>query len=297
MKIKTFCTIALLSLIMISCSSHKSDPLSGGNMMFWQVSDDNSSVYLLGSMHFGKAEFYPMPNIIEKSYTGSDLLGVELDLLAMDASALQSEIMTNMAYTDGTDLFDHISPETAKLLTAYFAGKGLDTASFKTMKPGILTMTITALEAQLAGLDAQYGIDMHYLLRAKEDNKPIIEFESIESQIELLFGAEDLAEGMLYNTLKEAKGFQASLDSLSTIWQSGDAKAMNKMLTSAETEEESKYITSLFGDRDTKMTQKIEKLLAEDKTGFIILGAGHFVNDTGIIKRLASTKKYKIVKF
>ena len=138
---------------------------------------------------------------------------------------------------------------------------------------------------------------MHFLSRAKKDNKPVVEFESIDSQIELLFGNEEIAEGLLYSTLKESKDFKVMLDSLATIWQTGNAFAMNEMLTSAETEEEAKYIENLFGDRDVKMTEKIETMLAENQNGFVILGAGHYVNEEGIINRLNKTKKYKIVKF
>lgn len=297
MKIRKLVIIGIMLVLLVSCSSKVKDPLAGGEMMFWKVSDDDSSVYLLGSMHFGKADFYPMPEVIENAYASSDLLGVEIDILNMDAEVYQASIMQNMSYTDGTNLLDHISPETTELLTAYLKDKGMSIDNFKSLKPGIITVTISGMEAQMAGLVAEYGIDNHFLIKASKDEKTIVEFESIESQIDLLFGDEEIAEGLLYSTLKESKDFKVMLDSLATIWQSGDAIAMNKILTSAETEEEARYIENLFGDRDVKMTEKIEEMLAENQNGFVILGAGHYVNEDGIINRLADTKKYEIEKF
>lgn len=297
MKIRKLMIIGIMLVLLVSCSSKVKDPLAGGEMMFWKVSDDDSSVYLLGSMHFGKADFYPMPEVIENAYASSDLLGVEIDILNMDAEVYQASIMQNMSYTDGTNLLDHISPETTELLTAYLKDKGMSIDNFKSLKPGIITVTISGMEAQMAGLVAEYGIDNHFLIKASKDEKTIVEFESIESQIDLLFGDEEIAEGLLYSTLKESKDFKVMLDSLATIWQSGDAIAMNKILTSAETEEEARYIENLFGDRDVKMTEKIEEMLAENQNGFVILGAGHYVNEDGIINRLADTKKYEIEKF
>ena len=50
--------VVMLLILTVSCSN-VSTPLSNGEMMFWRVSDNDSSVYLLGSMHFGRADFYP----------------------------------------------------------------------------------------------------------------------------------------------------------------------------------------------------------------------------------------------
>ncbi len=297
MKIRSLLFIGLTLILMIACSSNTKDPLAGGEMMFWKVSDNDSSVYLLGSMHFGKADFYPLPAVIESAYQNSDLLGVEIDMLNIDSTAMTKSLIQYMSYTDGSKLIDHISPKTKELLSSYLQEKGLSIDSFGNLKPGIITMSISEMEAQLAGLNAEYGIDMHYLKKAKEDGKTIVEFESLDSQLNLLFADEEIAEGMLYSTLKESKDFQVMLDSLATIWQSGDAFAMNEMLTSAETEEEAKYMATLFGERDVNMTEKIESLLAENKNGFIILGAGHYVNKTGIINRLNKTNKYEIIKY
>lgn len=297
MKIKHFIMISTMLIILVSCSSNIKDPLAGGEMMFWEVSDDDSSVYLLGSIHFGKADFYPLPDVVEQAYQNSETLGVEVNLLSVNQNDIQQEMMQNMFYQDGSKLLDHLSPETSQLLSEYLQEKSMDIAMFGNMKPGSLILTISALEAQAAGLDPQYGIDMHYLVRAREDKKAITEFESLESQMAMMFGDDELAEGMLYNTLKEAADFKVMMDSLSTIWQAGDAQAMNEMLTTWDTPEEKIYLENLFGERDVEMTKRIEEMLADNTQGFVILGAGHFVNDEGIIRRLAEKDKYRIIKF
>lgn len=295
--IRNLIGFVMLLLIVVGCSNH-SAPLAKGEMMFWQVSDDDSSVYLLGSMHFGRADFYPLPEVIEQAYQKSEVVGVELDMLNVDPSAMQALIMPNMAYNDGTTLKDHVSEETMHLTELYFANKGISLADLGGMKAGMITMTISQIEAQIAGLLPQYGIDMHFLTKAKEDGKEIMEFETMESQLELLFsGDEESAEGLLYKTLKEASEFETMLDSMATIWKAGDAEAMNSMLTAYETEEEKAYIENLFTGRDVEMTAKIQELLAQNKAAFVILGAGHFVNDDGVINRLLKNKKYKIIKY
>ncbi len=296
-KIWRFLIVITLFSTILACSSNKHDPLQGGEMMFWKVSDEDSAVYLLGSIHFGKAEFYPMPDLINEAYDKSDILGVEVNLLAVDQLALQEVMMQNMYYQDGSKLLDHISPETAELLAEYLESKGMNLEMFAGMKAGALILTISGMEAQMAGLNPQYGIDMHYLIKAQEEGKDIIELESIKSQMEMMFGQEELAEGMLYKTLKDAADYQQMLDSLATIWQAGDALAMKELMTGWDTPEEKLYLDKLFGQRDIEMTEKIEEMLLNNKKAFIILGAGHFVNQEGIINRLADRNKYQIIKY
>eukprot|EP00831_Metopus_contortus_P075367 TRINITY_DN69093_c0_g1_i1.p2 TRINITY_DN69093_c0_g1~~TRINITY_DN69093_c0_g1_i1.p2 ORF type:complete len:127 (-),score=13.60 TRINITY_DN69093_c0_g1_i1:34-378(-) len=108
MKIRSLLFIGLTLILMIACSSNTKDPLAGGEMMFWKVSDNDSSVYLLGSMHFGKADFYPLPAVIESAYQNSDLLGVEIDMLNIDSTAMTKSLIQYMSYTDGSKLIDHI---------------------------------------------------------------------------------------------------------------------------------------------------------------------------------------------
>lgn len=289
--------VVMLLILTVSCSN-VSTPLSNGEMMFWRVSDNDSSVYLLGSMHFGRADFYPLPDVIEQAYQDSELLGVELDMLNIDATMMQALVLQNMLYTDGTTLKDHVNEETMALLEEYFASKGISLDSFGNMTAGMITMTISQLEAESAGLLPEYGIDMHFLTKAKQDEKEILEFETVQSQLDLLFNEnEELVEGLLRKTLKEAEEYEDILNSMATIWKTGDALAMNALLTTYETQEEKLYIEALFGDRDANMTATIEYLLEDNIEAFVILGAGHFVTDDGIINRLFRTRRYDIIKY
>ena len=55
--------------------------------LLWKVSDSNSSVYILGSVHFADSSFYPLDSVIENAFDRSAELAVELDM--SDDSVLQ----------------------------------------------------------------------------------------------------------------------------------------------------------------------------------------------------------------
>ena len=47
---------------------------------FWKVSDSNSSVWLLGSIHFADSSFYPLDSVIENAFVNAEELAVEIDV-------------------------------------------------------------------------------------------------------------------------------------------------------------------------------------------------------------------------
>ena len=56
---------------------------------FWQVTSGQpesgqTTVYLMGSIHFADQSFYPLRSEIEQAFDRSDYLAVELDVNALD---------------------------------------------------------------------------------------------------------------------------------------------------------------------------------------------------------------------
>jgi hypothetical protein len=48
--------------------------------LLWKVTGPKAVVYLLSTIHAGKADFYPLPSIIEDSFNKADTLIEEIDL-------------------------------------------------------------------------------------------------------------------------------------------------------------------------------------------------------------------------
>ena len=77
MQSKFLLIYLLVIAFLLGCSTSKDE---GGKHFFWKVSDDNSSVYLLGSIHFADLSFYPLDSVIVNAFDRSDELAVELDI-------------------------------------------------------------------------------------------------------------------------------------------------------------------------------------------------------------------------
>jgi len=79
---------------------------------------------------------------------------------------------------------------------------------------------------------------------------------------------------------------------LTRAWQSGDATAMQEVITSSVRDypQLKPLMTKLLDERNTAMAAKIERFLQTPKSYFVAVGAGHLVGDKGILSQLRRKK-------
>ena len=59
----------------------------------WKVESAGATIYLMGSLHFATADFYPLRPVIEEAFDESDTLVVEVDVANVNPLQLQSMIL------------------------------------------------------------------------------------------------------------------------------------------------------------------------------------------------------------
>ena len=70
----------------------------------WKVSSKTTTVYLLGSMHVAKADFFPLPKEVEDAFAKSKILVVELNTEELDQAKLQGLLLQKGIYPPGEAL-------------------------------------------------------------------------------------------------------------------------------------------------------------------------------------------------
>ena len=77
------CLMCCFSAFLGACSESSSPSAPSGpwgeKHFLWKVSDENSSVWLLGSIHVADASFYPLPTVIDSAFAASSELAVEIN--------------------------------------------------------------------------------------------------------------------------------------------------------------------------------------------------------------------------
>ena len=260
-----------------------------GKCLLWKVESGSATVYLLGSVHVADASMYPLDATIERAFRKSDKLVVEINILKIDPLRMGQLITQKGMYPPGESLEKSISKETLGKLKAVLKKAGIPMAAVSGRRPWLISMMLTMQNVQKLGYSQELGIDKHFLVKATDAKKEILELETAEGQIGMLAGwPKALQDLFLLSTLNEFPQTGALMATMIQNWKKGDAKGLDQLVrkTALDNPKLEPVMKKLFDDRNVKMISKIEKYLKSDRTFFVVAGAGHMVGEKGLVQLL-----------
>jgi len=265
---------------------------ASSNGLIWKVSSRRSTIYLLGSIHVGSSDMYPLPRHIEEAFRQSSVLVVEVDLNKIDRSKLEPLLMAKGMYPLHDSLWNHVSPETKTLVTRFCDENGLPSAAFSRVKPWLATVMASMLPMQASGMTPELGIDQHFLNLAGNTMR-VEQLETAEWQLRLLADTpERQQEQYLASTLKSAAASQQVVNEFKSAWMTGDADRLDSLVSGA-LDGASDLQNKMFGDRNPHMADVAEQCLKNNQRCFVVVGAGHLVGHQGVV-RLLQERGFKV---
>lgn len=267
--------------------------------LLYKVTDGDGNVaWLFGSIHIGTEDFYPLPDYVLDAFDGSDALAVEVDVLALESDlGAQMQMLSQMVYTDGSTIKDHISEELYESAVAIMEASGMYMQMLDYYMPVIWYSYVESCAIMQCGYDANLGVDYHMLRRAKAQKKPVLEVESAQEQYAMLAGlSPELQVYLLENTVNSCKDIQVYLMAMSMLvgaWKNGNEEALsanvNKTPIFFDEEERRLYEEfnqALLTQRDGGMTQFAVDALSSGEEVFICVGAAHVLGEKGMAYQL-----------
>jgi uncharacterized protein len=259
----------------------------------WKVTLRQGAVYLVGSVHVLKKDFYPLSTALETAYKDADLLVEEVDPAEMLDPNSQMAFLTRGMLPSASSLDKVLSPATYALLNTRLAAAGIPVEPLTLMKPWMVALMIEAVEWQKAGFDAQLGLDMHFSDQAARDGKTVQGLETVEFQISRFDDMSmDQQDHLLAETLKDIDTEQANLTTLLDAWKAGDAPAVERLVLS-DLKQEPQLYKRLLVERNQNWLPKLEALFARRGHAFVVVGAAHLVGPDGLIA-LLKAKGYTV---
>lgn len=253
---------------------------------FWHASKEGRNLWILGSIHVGLDNFYPLPAPIEQAWKQSDVLILETDM--RDISANESaQIATMSQLPAGSTLATTLPPalyqQTLKQTRLY----GLPDAQINQMQPWVVAITLTQQALQRAGYQPELGVDEHFASQAMRLGTPIRGLERVPEQFAYLAGLSQQEDDFLQATLEQIGTMDAEVPKLLQAWQAGDGPALQKLLsqeqgTSAALQE---YMERrLLKERNHNWLPKL--LAMPEKNQFLVVGALHLYGPDGLLTLL-----------
>jgi uncharacterized protein YbaP (TraB family) len=258
----------------------------------WKIAKGGRTVYLAGSVHLLREEDYPVSSTYDDAYADSDAIVFEVDMAEMMDPAVAMKVQRLGMYDADDSLDKHLKPETIERIREYLSGHesgGMLSLALPRMKPGMIFLSISSLEAMRMKARADLGLESTYFQKAKADGKKTSGLETIEYQMGLFdeFSDAEIDE-LISQTLEDAKEMPKVLGEMIAHWHAGDAEKLDEVLNRemSRAKEGDRLKKLLLTDRNKNWVPKIEKALAGGKNILFLVGAGHLVGKDGVVDLL-----------
>jgi uncharacterized protein YbaP (TraB family) len=257
--------------------------------LFFVVESDSATAYLLGSIHVGNRDLYPLNATIEEAFRLSDTLVMEVHLGPTGQLQAAQQLVAAGSYPSGDSLDRHISPELMRRVRAKMTGLSALLLPPERMRPWFAGLMLVMQELKRLGFDPEQGIDRHFEKRAT-GQKRILGIETHEEQIALFTGlSEPVQVLMLKEALDELGSLQQTMDQALGAWKRGDGDALGELLLETVRQPEyQRLYKRIYLDRNQRMAKAIEGYLATRGKYFVVLGSGHLIGKRGIVGLLRS---------
>ena len=258
--------------------------------LFWKVSDSNSTVYLLGSLHFADSTFYPLDSVIENAFERSEELAVEIDISNDSIVRLIAEMGEKYGKLPDSLSLDRILPDSISYrLDSLCLSWTLPLGTFNRFKPWAAAMSIEAVGIMRMGYEDQLGIDRHFLARAHEAGKRVSSIETVEGQVYALAGigaSDSLGLFYLSTLLREIAYQDSAVRGLMRTWKAGNDSLFRTFmnldtlqLTPSDSLLKKQINELVYYSRNRSMAETVSQYLAEDRKVFVVVGAMHLAGN------------------
>lgn len=261
-------------------------PRPGGPSLVYRLTDADSTVYLAGSVHMLRESDLPIPGAIMKAYEDSQRLVFEIDMKSSSDIGMAMKLRAMGSYPAGETIESHLSPGTYAKLKQYFADRNTPFSLFSSLKPGMMVLTISSVEAMKLKARPDLGVELQLFTKATEEGKPSSGLETLEFQVTLLdsLPEKDL-DALLSESLDHIEEVPTMLAKTIDAWREGDLKTLEEVVNE-QLEESPQFNELMLAKRNASWVPKIKEALARKDNVMIVVGAAHLFGKQGVLALL-----------
>ena len=274
--------LLLVSFILIGKTSYAQE-----KKLLWEISNDDSVVYLVGTVHALEWHDYPLDILYEEAYRVADRVVFEVDLSSFGPEDAENFIQQNGFYPQGQTIRSHVSNKTYNLLREAAQAQGVDFNEIVKIKPWVWAFSFIDAMIQQSDLDPELGVDQHFLDKAAQDNKEIMELETWIDQLKIFSDAPLDKQGKYLDEIVNDLVSNSIGDDEATVdaWRDSDLSQLDTLVEEMREEDDYAY-GRLIKDRNNKWVPKIINYLNTPGTTTVFAGAAHFAGKDSVVKLL-----------
>lgn len=252
----------------------------------FKVTDKAHTLYLYGTIHAGKPDYYPLEPRISGALAAAPTLALEIDAMR-DPQALAAVFQQHGMFAPGSPGYAGLAPERRARIEAALKGQGVDPAAVAPLKPWMLITLLAVADLAKLGFDPALGVDAH-LAGQVRGRIPIAELETVQYQATLF---DRLPLEMQWKLLEETLEHMASGQQLREsrelfdAYERADQAALDRIAQRIETDTDliAKFTREvLLDERNGPMADKVAAMVKRENNAVAAVGLLHLLGKRGV---------------
>jgi len=161
-----FILLFTLAIPVYSCTTADTADEQDGKSFIWKISDDDSFVYLLGSVHMASSDIYPLDSSVEDAFQESDKLVVEINLKEVGPITILALFEKYGTYPEGEGLRQNVGEQLYTQIKNRLQEMNIPLLGLDKYRPWVIVMEIEGAVMVEEEYSAEYGVDVYFMDKA-----------------------------------------------------------------------------------------------------------------------------------
>lgn len=242
-------------------------------------------VYLTGSIHVGKKEWYPLDKTYDQVLEASS--AVYFEISDPNPALIAQESQRYGMFPPGRTLSGVLGFADFQTVCAFFSRNepNMIPMVLERIRPWLLNISLARIYLMKhPEFSVECGLEKVFSRHL--GNRKAYSLETVESQFSAMAKVPDAAAGrMLLESIRDFNQAGRDLKRIMESLENGSPDNLT-MITNEMAFKHPEYFRCLFLERNQLMTEKIYDLLKEKQTVMVLIGAGHFAGTGSILEYL-----------
>lgn len=252
---------------------------------FWAVKDQDSTIYLFGTMHILTPDAEWRTPAFDKAMASAQVVWFEADVEG-DPQGLM-RMMVQHGVDLETPLAAKVPAETMTALRAVLKNQPLFGSMVESMQPWAAGMIVQVMPMIGNGFDPKAGADSVLGRDAARDGKTVRYFETAEEQL-MFFATMSMPAQIefLQDSVEGAGKDDDQAQAMQQAWIDGDVDKFGPMIVGEMRKTRPELYDALIRRRNAAWVATLEKEMAGSGIQMVNVGALHMLGDDGLVEQL-----------
>ena len=245
----------------------------------WVVKDEDTTIYLFGTVHVLKPGLGWFDEAVKDAFDKSDRLVLEM---VEPSPAETQQLFSKLAIdTSGKTLRSKMTESDRPIYEAAVGKIGLPVTALDPLDPWAAAVTLSVVNMQKQGFDANSGVEKQMTAAANASKKPIGGVETMEYQLGI-FDAIPEADQIrfLIETAKMTDDTGKMMDRMVELWGTPDPDGLGQLMNEGMTSRA--LYDALLTKRNANWAKWIQAQMEKPGVTFMAVGAGHLSGPTSV---------------